>query len=284
MSAQESLLDQLRVLEGRLFQNENVLSLYLDVKATVVEHLTSLMRTAEDLPAALAELGTWPESAAAQLNAGLASLSDADFKGHATILYDAVKVYAKLLYPLDALLVARPKVDTLLRGMVRRLVALDCIKSKTFLTFDPIKQDFVLREAFRRTLANDCIVVFDTAEASEPVTAPPPPQQVGPAEEDDDIGPDDSASAFAGSMNMAERPAGARSVIGTAPATLTASAAQHEHQSVAPSRIRVAPAADDAATQASHGTRLTQTSTMRKPVNVKRIHITNEERPNMLAQ
>ena len=51
--------------------------------------------------------------------------------------------------------------STLLKGLFKRLAATDCIRTSDFLALDPIKQDFVIREAFRRTLVNDCLVVFD---------------------------------------------------------------------------------------------------------------------------
>lgn len=274
----DSILDQLRALDGHLFQNETVLVLFLDVKSCIVEPLTSLSRTqsSEDWNTTLSSWASGSDDLVNELKESMMALKKASTTGalaHQSMLYEASKKYALLLYPSEMLLVARPKLETLLRGMAQRVGAMDVFKNRSIFSLDPIKQDFVMRDVFRRVLCNDCVVVFEqepAAVSSEPaaVSSEPAVAPQTAAEEDIDldsnVGPDDSASALA---PLAERPRGARSVIGEdAKTSLT-------RRTIAPSRIVVE---DDTRSQI---TRLTQSSSMRKPTNVKRIIISNDDAP-----
>ena len=175
-----SVLDQIRLQEGRLFQSESIVALYLDTKAVINEML--LLETTDNLDDASVEM--------------LKILSPKGIKDyHEKSLHECLKTVARLLWPGENLIIAKPKLVLLFKGMYRRI-----LKRELYLDLDPIKQDFVIREAFRRTLVNDCLVVFE--EQLEPI-------QENFIEAVDEIGPNDSASQ----VFLEERPPGARSVL-----------------------------------------------------------------------
>ena len=195
------MIEQLRLQEGRLFQNEKTLALYLDVKAVVYEAIVSASR-ADQRDAAFSDLCNFSgEDEDNKILRSFLKLAPAGMgEYHSKSLHDCVKIVANLLWPTEILLVARPKVTSLLSGVLRRLASQTIISAGQFLDLDPIKQDFLIREAFRRCLVNDCLVVF---EESVPVTS----KEIDLGS--DEIGPDDSASH----IGHDERPRGARSTI-----------------------------------------------------------------------
>lgn len=311
-----SVLEQLRLQEGRLFQNEQLLALYLDAKAVLIEAL-------RDDAEAIAKLSDFDEDTSDLLSHNLRTLApEGATEYHAKSLYECVKVVAKLLWPSQMLLIARPKVTTLLKGLCRRVVDSPAVKTKAFFTLDPIKQDFVVREAFRRTLVNDCLVVFDGPGGDLSVVGDS--NQLQPEEEDDgeleslgDIGPEDSASHIGPAPT--KRPVGARSTLGpvqedeeegpvvgppaptaasvapskeaqsneapkraasvapsVAPPRRAASVAPSVAPSIAPRAVTVTPL-PEATSHLSRASGSTATSVMRRPLNVRKIHIENDE-------
>jgi hypothetical protein len=164
-----SVLEQMRLQEGHLFQNESALALYLDAKAIVLEAIISCLRHSSPT---VEELAEFSDATSEKYSKSLQALSPEGIQDyHAKSLHDCCKTVAKLLWPTQLLLTARPKIQTLLKGLCTRLVANDSVKSASFLALDPMLQDFVVREAFRRTIVNDCLVVFeaDAADADDRV-------------------------------------------------------------------------------------------------------------------
>lgn len=182
MALELSLLEQVRLQEGRLFQNEKLLVLFVDSKSVILES---------------------PENESAEaLAKRIVQLAPKGTKNfHETVLYDACETIAKLLWPTQLLMVARPSLTTLMAGLQKRLVG------KLAATLDPFQKDFVVREAFRRTLVNDCLSVFEAPSNAELLEAL-----------DTDIGPDDSASQVL-PVATRGRPKGARSTLGPVPET-----------------------------------------------------------------
>jgi hypothetical protein len=163
-----SVLEQMRLQEGHLFQNESALALYLDAKAIVLEAIISCLRHSSPT---VEELAEFSDATSEKYSKSLQALSPEGIQDyHAKSLHDCCKTVAKLLWPTQLLLTARPKIQTLLKGLCTRLVANDSVKSASFLALDPMLQDFVVREAFRRTIVNDCLVVFEAdADADDKV-------------------------------------------------------------------------------------------------------------------
>lgn len=150
-----SVVEQLRLQEGRLFQNEGVLALFLDVKAVIYEAINSSKRGYDSDYPALEKL--------------LFSLSPRGITNyHENSLHECVKIVAKLLWPTQILLVGKPMVCTLLEGIMKRLEASKIIEC--YQSLDPIKQDYIVRDAFRRSLINDCLFIFqdDDVQVQQP--------------------------------------------------------------------------------------------------------------------
>ena len=253
--------------------------MYLDIKAVLSESLISTLRAEKAFVEA-------SDETLADLEKNLEALSPAGVKDyHSSSLYETVRIVSKLLWPTEILLVARPKITGLLRGMCLRLSASDTVKTSAYLALDPIKQDFVIREAFRRTLVNDCLVVFDAEpEVSGPTKRPSGAHStLGPV---DDDAPDDASSsvskAFEGDsawvrqdvrlddrMNVGQD---ARSEA-RAEARLESSGRSEVHandaQSVAP---RVFTAVSNGSV-ASKRSEVSASSVLRKPFNVRRIRV-----------
>jgi hypothetical protein len=127
---------------------------------------------------------------------------------HVKSLHECCKIVARLLWPTQLLLTARPKVQTLLRGLCKRLATADSVKHGDFLALDPIKQDFVMREAFRRAIVNDCLVVFEdeSVQQHDNDAAADLQEKLEAYELDDEILPSDSASQFGSRPERPERP------------------------------------------------------------------------------
>ncbi len=288
------MLDQLRLQDGRLFQSESILALFLDAKAVALEAFTNALRSSER-DDALKKLLVDDDSFDT-FESSLKALAPSGFEDyHAKALHDCVKTSAALLWPTEIFLVARPKVLTLIKGLFKRLASTDCIRSGEFLSLDPIKQDFVVREAFRRTLVNDCLVVFDAPEQEtfeevhkndDSYSKSGPRSTLGPID-DDDL--DGSASTAGPATSRAEdtfsvAKSDSRSVAKSVALSVSQGLSQGlsdkqkvlDRESVAPS---VAPRVvkDDRShvSKASVATGVSTTS-VRTPLNVRKVKIEPE--------
>jgi len=200
MSIETTIVEQMRLQEGRLFQNEQILALYLDVKAIIHDSMNNDVSQSLD-----------------HLEEGLFKLGPKGVPNyHARVLYDSVRIVAKLLWPSQMLLVAKPKVILLLKGLQERLRGMRDV----YKVSDPIKQDIFMREAFRRTLINDCLYVFDESVEADKIHDEPMVDLQNVANgldtlDTDAVGPDDSASHIGSRLDVVqERPAGAHSRLG----------------------------------------------------------------------
>lgn len=185
-------MDQLRLQEGRLFQSECVVALYLDLKAVVNE---MLMRASKDLKVKASMEAFDDEFCQGALEL-LYLLSPKGVKDyHSQSLFECAKTTARLLWPSENLLIARPPMSALFNGLFKRICKNDALSY--YFSLDPIKQDFVVREAFRRTIVNDCLTIFEnTCEKKEGLEL---------------VGPDDSESKMLYPDNNDD----ARSIVGS---------------------------------------------------------------------
>lgn len=147
----ESVIEQLRVQDGKIFQNEMVLTLYTDVKRLVLDNIFLAISTNS-----LSTLLAWGPELEDHMVRSLTCHNPEE------MLNQIVEIHAKLLYNVPVNL-KRIKLGTLLKGLFQRLVNDSTVKNNQIQMLDPIKQDFVCREAFRRTLASDCMQ-FETTE------------------------------------------------------------------------------------------------------------------------
>lgn len=185
-SMQDSVLEELRTTEGMLFHDEGAKKLFLDVKALVTESLGSAHATfsGELYEAVLDRYVAWDAAVATEELARAAT----HFQDIAARLTPVTVLYAKYLYAgrapgSPALRIRKPRLDALLRGMFTRLARLRHVRSGVFFELNPLQQDFVVRDAFRQTLATDCIAIVEAAAASPsvPVTRHPQGSAADPA-------------------------------------------------------------------------------------------------------
>lgn len=297
-----TIIEQLRLQEGRLFQNERTLALYLDLKAVVAEAIVNA--AAKNAIDSLGSLSDAEVDRLLDLLQSLAPQGVSDY--HAKSLHECVKSIAKLLWPSQMLLVARPRLSVMIAGMLKRLAVNSSTRS--YADLDPIKQDFIIREAFRRCLVNDCLIIFDSgdgaSESSESEVGPDDSASriggpsvghagntgrpygarsaIGPVE---DEGPDDAAppvEAPSAALRTEPEAAGAgpgteapaKSVVGSVARSVARSVVYRDDQSVAPKVVTVQ--VDDAASSVSKrsvGANSVTSSVVRRPMNVRKIHI-----------
>jgi hypothetical protein len=174
----ESIIDQLRVHDGNLFKSESVLAVYVDFKRLVLD--TVLL--ALSAPGGLKPLLEPNEDMLEALTSSLITTEDA--------LRECLLVYAKELSmtPKD---IAR---KTFVKLFLSKMTSDPAVVSRQISGLDPIKQDFVCREVFRRCLVLhvDKTSTETPAFESRPLDTRNEVPEV--LEELPEIHPDDSAS------------------------------------------------------------------------------------------
>lgn len=159
----ESIIDQLRVQDGKLFHNELVLSVYLDLKRLVLNHVL----LAVSAPGGLKTFLEWTDELEDELVSRLL-ITDELFEA-------ALDVFCSEVHK-SRMTFSRGQ---MLKSMFLKICTDPCVVSKQIVTLDPIKQDFVMREAFRRSLLEGA-----SAQQSRPVDekrlADPVPEPVVP--------------------------------------------------------------------------------------------------------
>lgn len=132
----ESIIDQLRVQDGKLFHNELVLSVYLDLKRLVLNHVL----LAVSAPGGLKTFLEWTDELEDELVSRLLitdELFEAALDVFCTEVHKSRKAFTR---------------GQMLKSMFLKICTDPCVVSKQIVTLDPIKQDFVMRESFRRSL------------------------------------------------------------------------------------------------------------------------------------
>jgi hypothetical protein len=173
-------LQELQARDGKLFQREVARRLYGDLRRVVVDCLSSLRETTEGSPEAYREgldhCRNWhPVVAREEMQNALRMFPDLQARIQAVAVLYAKTLYSeqcKLLgQPTDlkTMRMQRPDAENLLRNFFRRVCMSSWVKTGSFWDMDPIQQDFVLREAFRDALSQDCVKVT-VAEIPAPAT------------------------------------------------------------------------------------------------------------------
>lgn len=191
-------MDELRTTEGMLFRDESAKKLFMDVKSLVIETLQGKDADALD------KLARWDDVADEEIARSTLYGDISDRLTSVTVLY------AKYLYAKgnpDPINIKKPRVDSLLKGMYSRMVKLPHVRNGTFFQMDPLRQDFVVRDVFRLTLANDCIVVVEKMPAvlvQDDFDAQAT-REFRKEVEERDVYPDDSISAVMTRADEAEK-------------------------------------------------------------------------------
>lgn len=160
---QESFMDELRTTEGMIFKDEGAKKLFLDTKSLVLDTLGAAFANFDNeaFGYTLDSYISWDTN----IEEEILSRMHSGYKDIETRLLSVTVLYAKYLYAQtineNSVIISKPKVENLLKGMFTRICRMPQVKSGTFFSLDPIRQDFVIRDIFRLTLGNDCIQVID---------------------------------------------------------------------------------------------------------------------------
>lgn len=179
-SVVDSIIEELRAQEGELFQKPQAQELFSAVRRMVLRGLGGAYHeyaVKSDRPEAYAAIldafYAWHASAATEEVKAAAEMRTNP--PIAMLLQQVAFLYAKMLYrkcDFAKWSMKRPSIETLLRGVYTRLtdpLSPSGLRSGTFFRLDAIKQDYILRQAFREALS-DCIEVYerDTGRAVAP--------------------------------------------------------------------------------------------------------------------
>jgi hypothetical protein len=159
------MLEEFRLMEGTLFQDEEAKLFYLDVKEVVLDSLIAAwdkFSSSEVLyQTALDRYFSWEGAVGHEeverCMSDVHNVNDRHF--HVAVFYSR-QLYGNEDFN-KKIVIAKPKIETLLKTFFRRLVRNLHVKSGSFFSFDPVKQDFILRDAFRQALA-ESIKIVDT--------------------------------------------------------------------------------------------------------------------------
>lgn len=163
-------IQDLQARDGRLFQKEIARRLYSDLKGLVLESLSTLRESTEgakdDYLEGLDHCRNWhPLVASEEMNRANARFRDLQVRVHAVSL-----LYGRILYTEQckelgepparkSMNMQPPDAETLVRGFFARACTLPWVRNGSFWAMDPFQQDFMLKEAFRDALAQDCVLV-----------------------------------------------------------------------------------------------------------------------------
>ncbi len=174
----DSVVEQLRTMDGELFKSELVLRFYLSMKTHAVHSLGAAFSSSSDMYAnVLASYSQWSRAVSDEEMAAIRSLEGVD-----DLWLQVVTTYVRQSYrSSDAKAVSvrikTPELEEFVRSFYKWLVRAQGCATGTLWTGDAIRIDFVTREAFRCALM-DSIHILRVEK------------------EEEEIGPDDSISRF----------------------------------------------------------------------------------------
>jgi hypothetical protein len=168
------MLEEFRLMEGTLFQDEEAKLFYLDVKGVVLDSLVAAWDkfSASDVlfQTALDRYYAWEGAVGHEEVERCMSDVNNVCERH----FHVAVFYSRQLYGNEdfnqKIVIAKPKIEVLLKTLFRRLVRNLHVKSGAFFSFDPMKQDFIVRDAFRQALA-ESIKVVDIATNTKKVVS-----------------------------------------------------------------------------------------------------------------
>ena len=176
----DSVVEQLRTMDGELFRSELVLRFYLSMKTHAVHSLGAAHASSSDVYAnVLSSYAQWSRAVSDEEMSAIRSLEGVD-----DLWLQVVTTYVRQSYrSSDAKAVSvrikTPELEEFVRSFYKWLVRAQGCANGTLWTGDAIRIDFVTREAFRCALMDSIHIL--RVEKEDP---------------QDDIGPDDSVSRF----------------------------------------------------------------------------------------
>jgi hypothetical protein len=158
------MLEEFRLMEGTLFQDEEAKLFYLDIKTVVLESLNGAWDKfcASDIlfQTALDRYYAWEGNVAKEeVERCIQDVQKVVERHYRVAVSYSRQLYGNGTEEDDEIVISKPKFETMLKTMFRRLVKNFHVKSGSFFTLDPVKQDFITRDAFRQALAESIKVI-----------------------------------------------------------------------------------------------------------------------------
>lgn len=174
----DSVVEQLRTMDGELFKSELVLRFYLSMKTHAVHSLGAAFASSSEMYASvLSSYAQWSRAVSDEEMAAIRSLEGVD-----DLWLQVVTTYVRQSYRSSekavSVRIKTPDLDEFVRSFYKWLVRAQGCANGSLWTGDAIRIDFVTREAFRCALM-DSIHILRVEKDFQ-----------------DDIGPDDSVSRF----------------------------------------------------------------------------------------
>lgn len=155
-----SILDELRSLDGEIFRSELTQRLYLLLKSQAQDFLSKL--TAKERGPALDRVLSWPTLVAEEELRTLKSRGvELDL-----LFAQVAMLYVKTAHKSNENRVVKirsPRIEDLLRDFYQNVVSTPWCRTGELWTFDPIKLDFCMREQFRKALMDSIQIIQEVA-------------------------------------------------------------------------------------------------------------------------
>ena len=282
-NVQESIMDELRTAEGMIFRDEGAKKLFVDIKCFVIEPLFTAWKTHdnETYLLILDSYVSWDKHVASKELCRLALPLNYDMIERllpVTILY-AKYLYSKTSADSAGVSIRKPKLQSFLRGMFTRFASSHHVRMGSFYDFDPLRQDFMLRDIFRQTLGNDCIEIVQVDQVKTTTTKEDCRDSDSREEnltEDEDVYPGDSISVVMAALygdekesketKKQEKP----NVTASAPSIIQEEQLSEVHSSVnsLPKHTSVTPRQEDAPSAAAEMNERESLVSVEKPKSV----------------
>lgn len=178
-----SILEELRCMDGELFRSELTQRLYILLKTQAQESINLKISNKKQLYSKILE---WPASVRDEELAILRKKSsEID-----SLFTQVALLYVKLSHKAvenRTVRIRTPRLEDMVKTFYQNIISNSWCVNNELWNFDPIKLDFVLRECFRKAVM-DSVQVIQNSVSSKPVRKL--------EEEDEEVYPEDSISNF----------------------------------------------------------------------------------------
>ena len=212
----ESILEELRAVDGELFKSEQTQRLYLLLKTQASESMRSVWQVSKDR-----KLDTYTK--ALKLYAAWGpNLKEEEMRrlrlhrGVEDLWLQVAMLYVKLSHratEVKTVKIKTPILDDLVQNFFTNLAKSPFTQSGELWTYDAVRQDYAMRELFRVAVMNSVTFLESAPEPKVVVAAAAPPPPPAPSVVDDEIYPDDSISSFLEARDKRTRPSSSREYI-----------------------------------------------------------------------
>jgi hypothetical protein len=189
-----SILEELRCMDGEIFRSELTQRLYILLKTQAQESIDVSVQHKKQIHSKILE---WPGHVRdEELNILRKRSNEID-----SLFTQVALLYVKLSHKAvenRTVRIRTPRLEDMVRLFYQNIISNPwCVKDELW-KFDPIKLDFVLRECFRKAVMDSVQVITNTVSAASVISSASSvlPKQPKKFEDDDEIYPDDSISSF----------------------------------------------------------------------------------------